>query len=575
MNLPCNRFGPVLEPGGTRFQLWAPGAHKVAVLIEGRVPAEMQREDGGFWKTSCDVNPGTLYRFDVDGKLVADPASRFQPNDAGGPSRIVDSAAYVWQTQDWSGLPWEQAVLYEMHAGIEGGFAGIRARLPELADLGVTAIELMPIADFSGARNWGYDGVLPFAPDSTYGEPDELRALIDEAHARGLMVILDVVYNHFGPRDNYLPSYAPEFFDEATPTPWGAAIDFHKPEVRQFFTENALYWLEEFRFDGLRLDAVHAISDRSWLIEMAATLRARCGTRRIHLVVENEANEASLLEAGIDAQWNDDFHNALHVILTGETHTYYRDFAERPAEKLARCLAEGFAYQGQPSLNHNGRLRGQASAHLPVTAFVNFLQNHDQVGNRAFGERMTQLARPDTLRAAMALLLLCPQIPLLFIGEEFGAREPFLFFTDFDGQLAEMVRVGRRQEFAATPGFASVDNTQAIPDPNDEASFAASRYTRNAPNAAQWRAWVRDLLALRRTNIIPFLKSVHATGAEAIGDHAVQARWRLGAAGTLTIIANLGLVPVPWTMPSSAPFFGTMPAHGHMPAGTTLAWIVP
>ena len=575
MSFSCNRFGPVVQAGGTRFQLWAPGAHKVAVLIEGRTAVELQRGDRGFWEIFCDVGPGALYRFNVDGRLVADPASRFQPNDAGGPSRIVDPAAYVWQTQDWNGLPWEQAVLYEMHAGIEGGFAGIRARLPELADLGVTAIELMPIADFSGARNWGYDGVLPFAPDSSYGEPDELRALIDDAHARGLMVILDVVYNHFGPQDNYLPSYAPEFFDEATPTPWGAAIDFYKPEVREFFTENALYWLEEFRFDGLRLDAVHAISDRSWLPEMAAALRARCGTRYIHFIAENEANEASLLEAGIDAQWNDDFHNALHVIITGETHAYYRDFAEQPAEKLARCLAEGFAYQGQPSPHHVGRPRGQPSAHLPVTAFVNFLQNHDQVGNRAFGERLTQLARPDALRAAMALLLLCPQIPLLFMGEEFGAREPFLFFTDFDGQLAEMVRAGRRQEFAAMPGFAGVEDTQAIPDPNGEASFVASRYTRAAADAAQWHTWVRELLTLRRVNITPFLKFTHAMGAEAIGDCTVQARWRLGAGGTLIVIANLGIVPVPCSMPSSAPFFGTMPTHGCLQADTTLAWRVP
>jgi maltooligosyltrehalose trehalohydrolase len=575
MNFSRNSFGPVLEHGGTRFQLWAPAAHNVAVLIEGRAPIALQRAGGGFWQIWCDTGPGTLYRFNVDGKTVTDPASRSQPSDAGGPSRVVDPAAYVWQTRDWNGLPWERTVLYEVHAGIEGGFSGVRSRLADLVDLGVTAIELMPIADFSGTRNWGYDGVLPFAPDSAYGNPDELRALIDEAHARGLMIILDVVYNHFGPQDNYLPSYAPEFFNKATQTPWGAAIDFHKPEVRRFFTENALYWLEEYRFDGLRLDAVHAISDGSWLPEMAAAVRAQCGARHIHLVAENEANEARLLESGIDAQWNDDFHNAMHVILTGETHAYYRDFAERPAEKLARCLAEGFAYQGQPSLYHDNRPRGQPSAHLPVTAFVNFLQNHDQVGNRAFGERLTQFTRPDALRAAMALLLLCPQIPLLFMGEEFGAREPFLFFTDFAGQLAEKVRAGRRREFAATPGFDGVSNLQTIPDPNAESSFTASRYTRKAADAQQWRALVRDLLALRRLHITPFLKSTHAIGTEVIGNCTVQARWRLGEAGTLIIFTNLDLVPVAAPVPRSAPLFGAEPADNCIPGDSTLAWIVP
>jgi len=575
MNFAGNRFGPILEHGGVRFQLWAPGAYKVAVLIVGRMPAAMRREDGGFWELWCDAGRGSLYRFEVDGRSVPDPASRFQPADASGPSCVVDPDTYIWRTTDWNGLPWEQAVLYEMHTGIEGGFAGVRSRLAELADLGVTAIELMPIADFSGVRNWGYDGVLPFAPDSTYGEPNDLRALIDEAHAHGLMIILDVVYNHFGPQGNYLPSYAPEFFDEAVPTPWGAAIDFHRPEVRQFFTENALYWLEEFRFDGLRLDAVHAISDRSWLTEMATAVGARCGARHIHLVAENEANEAHLLEAGIEAQWNDDFHNALHVILTGETHAYYRDFSERPVDKLARCLAEGFAYQGQPSLNHDGRPRGQPSAHLPVTAFVNFLQNHDQVGNRAFGERLTRLARPDALRAAMALLLLCPQIPLLFMGEEFGAREPFLFFTDFEDQLAETVRSGRRQEFAGTPGFGSAEDRQAIPDPNEEATYAASRYTRDAPDVGRWHAWVRDLVALRRAHITPFLNSVHAMGAEAIGDRAVRARWRLGESGTFIVVTNLDLLPVSATMPLSMPLFGVVPADGCVPPDSTLAWVVP
>jgi maltooligosyltrehalose trehalohydrolase len=387
------------------------------------------------------------------------------------------------------------------------------------------------------------------------------------------MVFLDVVYNHFGPEGNLLPVYAPELFDEAARTPWGAAIDFHQPAVRSFFTENALYWLDAFRLDGLRLDAVHAILDRSWLVELAATIRDRFADRRIHLVVENESNDAALLTDGFDAQWNDDFHNVLHRMLTGETHGYYRNFANRPAELLARCLSQGFIYQGEKSPHHQNRPRGQASGHLPPAAFVSFLQNHDQIGNRAFGERLTTLTSPTALRAAMALLLLCPQIPLLFMGEEVGAQEPFLFFTDFHGDLAVSVREGRRDEFAGQPGFADDTARDRVPDPNAPATFQASRWSDAAPDAAGWRALVRRLLQLRRERIIPHLRGSRAIGADAVGEMAVVARWRLGDGTALTIAVNLGDRAVPADLPSAPPLLGENPPDPVLPPYTTLAWM--
>ncbi|MBJ7265030.1 MAG: malto-oligosyltrehalose trehalohydrolase, partial [Burkholderiaceae bacterium] len=331
----------------------------------------------------------------------------------------VDLIAEEGEQHPLAASPWHETVIYEIHPGIAGGYAGIEARLPALAQLGITAIELMPIADFPGARNWGYDGVLPYAPDTAYGTPDELRHLIDTAHGLDMMVFLDVVYNHFGPDGNYLNAYAADFFDPKKQTPWGPAIDFSQSAVRRYFAENALYWLSEYRFDGLRLDAVHAISDPGWLPEMAAYVRANVAPdRHVHLVLENEDNIASHLTRGFDAQWNDDAHHVLHYLLTGETRAYYADFSKHASQRLARSLSEGFVYQGDPSSLRGGALRGESSAHLPPSAFVLFLQNHDQVGNRAFGERLLKLVanRPDALRAAVALQLLAPHIPLLFMG---------------------------------------------------------------------------------------------------------------------------------------------------------------
>jgi glycogen operon protein len=394
-------FGATLVGGNrTHFRLWAPDRPRVTLEIEGRSPMTMRARDAGWHEVIADSGAGARYRYRVrPGLAVPDPAARAQAGDVHEPSIVVDPASYVWRHSEWHGRPWHEAVIYELHVGLCDGFVGVTARLADLASLGVTAIELMPVAEFPGARNWGYDGVLPYAPDAAYGTPDDLKALVDTAHGLGLMVLLDVVYNHFGPDGNYLGSYASEFWRQDVSTPWGDAIDFRREEVQHFFIENALYWLEEFRFDGLRLDALHAIVPQDVVSTLARAIRAgvRPG-RHVHLIMEHEGNAAHLLRAdpgaaGFDAQWADDFHHCLHVLLTGEHESYYGDFAKDTATLLARCLAEGFAYQGQVS-PHTGQPRGEPSGHLPPTAFVVCLQNHDQIGNRAFGERLTVLAEP-------------------------------------------------------------------------------------------------------------------------------------------------------------------------------------
>ncbi len=434
-------------------------------------------------------------------------------------------------------------MIYELHPGLLGGFRGVAEHLPRLAALGVTAIELMPVADFFGAHNWGYDGVLQFAPDSAYGTSDDLKALIDRAHDLGLMMIQDVVYNHFGPEGNHLHSYASGFFRPDRHTPWGAAIDFKNPVVRRFFIENALYWLEEFQFDGLRLDAVQAIPERDWLLELAETVRETFRDRHVHLIVENDNNDAGLLESGFTAQWNDDAHHAAHVLITGETGGYYSDYAGHPAAALARCLAEGFAFQGQVSAYRDGARRGSTSGHLSPLHFVFFLQNHDQIGNRALGERLVAIADPDVLRVGIALLLLSPQIPLLFMGEEQGIRDPFLYFTNYEGDLADAVRNGRRKEFGKFAEFVTPEAQSRIPDPNKSETFVQSRpdFGLNDDWSRQWRAFYEHLLALRRDEIVPRLERARAIGASALSDRAIEAQWAMEDDSVLSLQANFGV----------------------------------
>ena len=565
-------WGPRLEAGGTRFRLWAPAARQVVLELEAGAGTRMSPQADGWWETTQNAPPPARYRFRVDGVAVPDPASRAQAGDVHGWSVVTDTGAFRWRTEDWRGRDWEDAVIYEIYAGLLGGFRGVAARLDDLAELGIAALELMPVADFPGARNWGYDGVLPFAPDELYGTPDDLRYLVDEAHARGMMIFLDAVYNHFGPDGNYLHLYAPEFFRGDRKTPWGDAIDFRRPQTRAFFIENALYWLDEFRMDGLRLDAVHAIDDDAFLADLARTVRGVIPRdRKIHLVVENEDNDANLLDL-YDAQWNDDLHHALHVLLTGESAGYYGDFHHDAAAKLARALREGFVYQGQHSPNRDGP-RGTPSAHLPAAKFITFLQNHDQIGNRAFGERLVLLAAEPALRAAAALVLLCPQIPMLFMGEEAGARTPFLYFTDHrDPKLARAVTEGRRAEFARFPEFAGEASRARIADPNAQETFARS-VPIDETQVGRWRELYKALIALRRREIAPRLKGAYGEASEAVGDKAVLASWWMNDA-RLTIAANLGADAVAATVPKSTPIWGDA-LNGAMAPFSTTAWIEP
>lgn len=528
------RFGAWRTGSASTFRLWAPALAAVSIDIDGEpVSLPMAATGGGWFEHRADLPFGTRYRYrSPDGLTFPDPASRRQEGGVHGWSVLTDSA-YSWRCGGWCGRPWRETVLYEIHPGLAGGFAGIAAELPRLAELGVTAIELMPIAEFPGERSWGYDGVLPFAPAAAYGSPNELKRLVDQAHELGLAIHLDIVFNHFGPDGCYLHAYAPQFFRPGSHTPWGAAIDFDRPEVRAYFIACAIQWLDEYRFDGLRLDAVHAIPSLDFLMEFEREVRnAIPAERHIQLVVENDANDSRLLSR-FDAQWNDDFHHAVHVLLTGETTTYYGSFAADPAGHLARVLAEGFAFQGEIA-SFSGEPRGRPSAHLTPTRFVNCLQNHDQIGNRLFGERVLALADPAAVRVAVALLLLTPQIPLIFMGEEEGSRAPFLYFTDHHEELAQAVREGRKREFAhLDPG-----GERPLFDPNSAATFAASKPAA-ADDSVEWNAFYRQLIMLRRDRIVPHLDDCRSLGAAVLGPAAVRASWALGE-GALTVLANFG-----------------------------------
>ncbi|HEV8441047.1 MAG TPA: malto-oligosyltrehalose trehalohydrolase [Methylomirabilota bacterium] len=553
----------VREDGTTRFRIWAPGARSVELWLEEPPRAFPMVRDSGGWAefTTREAPPGARYRFRIDGQiLVPDPASRFQPEDVHGPSEVVDPLAHGWTDTHWAGIPSSRLVFYELHVGTftgAGTFAGIAERLDHLASLGITAVELMPVGDFPGRWGWGYDGVLPFAPDSRYGRPEQLKALVEACHAHGLAAFLDVVYNHFGPEGNYLHRYAPDFFSARHRTPWGDGLNFDGPGsevVRAFMVHNALYWIEEFHLDGLRLDAVHAMrddSDSHLLIELGGAVAAGPGRQRpVHLVLENDGNEARFLardESGrpryFQAQWNDDLHHTLHVLLTGERSGYYADY-DPPLPALGRCLAEGFTYQGEPS-RYRGRPRGEPTRGLPPTAFVGFLQNHDQIGNRAFGERITALATAEAVRAGTAVLLLAPPIPLLFMGEEWGAAEPFLFFSDLGPDLGSRVAEGRREEFARFPEFADPAVRRRLPDPQAAETRDRSVLDWSALGRAphqEWLAFHRGLLQIREKEITPLLADAAAPGAtfRALADTALEVAWTFPGERVLRLVANLG-----------------------------------
>ena len=551
------QFGARLTAEGASFRLWAPAARRVDLLLEISHPLE-RGSDGWFAADVAGVKAGDHYRFRIDNEIdIPDPASAFQPDDVFGPSELIDHSAYRWCASDWRGRPWHETVLLEAHVGTftpQGTYRAIIERLDHLVATGITALELLPLADFAGSRNWGYDGVLWYAPDGAYGRPDDLKALVDEAHLRGLMVFLDVVYNHFGPEGNHLGRYAPRFFTEAQ-TPWGSAIDYRVPQVRKFAIENALYWLGEYRFDGLRLDAVHSIAELgevSMLHDLSVAvgeLAAETG-RHIHLVLENDDNRVGILDPRQDpprgkyrAQWNDDYHHAWHVWLTGEAQGYYRDYQRSPLRDIARSLASGFVYQGETSAHRDGRPRGEASGGLAPTAFVNFLQNHDQIGNRPLGDRLENLVSKDAIEAALAITLLAPPIPMLFMGEEWGSKTPFPFFCDFTGGLAEAVREGRRREY----GWAYAKFGSEVPDPLDLSTFRSAKLDWDSLNEEAGRqrlALVRDLLTVRRREIMPRLANAAFGEAHAADNGLLTASWQLGDGTGLLLRANLSTAEV-------------------------------
>ncbi|WP_020563934.1 malto-oligosyltrehalose trehalohydrolase [Methylosarcina fibrata] len=559
----------ILDDGRVNFRLWAPGAQRVELCLQGAAPEfrlHMAAEDDGWFGITTELaSSGFYYQYLINGThYVPDPASRYQPWDVHGSSQVVDPSAYRWQDHGWQAGPWEDTVIYELHVGAfspEGTFAGVKNRLDHLVDLGVTAIQLMPVAEFAGQRNWGYDGVLPFAPDSSYGTPDDLKDLIAAAHGKGLMVFNDVVYNHFGPEGNYLRQYAPNFFTHRFLTPWGDAFNFSGSRwVRQYFIHNALYWLEEYHFDGLRLDAVHAIFDDNSpgiLEELAETVRQWPGfDRQVYLMLENDNNAPQYLRHDpahprrfFDAQWNDDLHHALHVLLTGETFGYYRDYGQQPMRHLGRCLTEGFAYQGEKSAYRQGRPRGKPSSDLPPTAFISFLQNHDMVGNRPLGERITDLSIPEAVRAATALLLLAPFPPLLFMGQEWACSSPFPYFVDFPEELAEQVAAGRRREFSGFPAFADDEVLSQMPLPGAPQTFQSAKLfweEIELPHHRHWLEFHRELLRIRKREIIPRIGNLGGgqAGFRLLGDRAIHVRWRLNDGSVLLLNANLGREPI-------------------------------
>ncbi len=598
-------FGATLLPGGgVQFRLWAPAARQAQVVLQPGAGAAARRADAtrdadGWWEArAADAAAGQLYQWRIDDELdVPDPASRFNPRGPQGPSAVTDPRAFEWD-DGWTGRPWDEVVLYELHVGAftpEGTFAAAASRLQELRDLGITAVELMPLADFPGRFGWGYDGVLPFAPHAAYGTPDELKALIQAAHRLRLMVFLDVVYNHFGPEGNYLHRYAPPFFHPTRSSPWGAAINFDgagSRPVREFMVHNALYWTTEFQVDGLRLDAVHAIADESEphvLEELSRRVREATAGRHVHLVLENENNHHGRLATRpvpgrYDGQWNDDFHHALHVTLTGETQGYYHDYGhapgEAPIELLGRSLTHGMLFEDSPRKPGGARETPRATPAVPLSALVHFAHNHDQVGNRAFGERLAALAGPDAAPLATLLALLTPAVPMLFFGEEWGSTTPWLYFADWEGDLKKAVQEGRRREFGHVTK--TVDGRPLdLPDPCSAATFDASRpdpAERRSERGRAWLAMVRSALAARRRWIVPrqpqLLTGQHTF--QRVGDRGLSVQWRYDDGQVLAMDVHLGAGPLQAEPQRIGPveaqevFQHRWPAHA--PAGAWPAW---
>jgi len=516
-------LGANVQAGHTVFRVWAPQAQSLVARVLGRGDFPLQRDENGVFAATLDARAGDRYFYIVDGgRPLPDPVSRFLPEGVHGPTEIVDPSTFAWTDHTWRGLDLRDYILYELHVGTftpAGTFEGVIEKLPYLKSIGISALELMPIAAFPGTRNWGYDGVSPYAVQASYGGPEGLRRLVDAAHRTGLAVMLDVVYNHFGPEGNYLAQFGTYFTDKHR-TPWGQGINYDQPgceHVRRYIRENALHWIREYHLDGLRLDAIQTIQDDSPLdivseITLAVhNLESELG-RRIVVIGETDENDARDLrrraEGGreLDAIWSDDFHHALHTLLSGEKQGYYQDFAGRP-ELLARTLNEGFGFQGEPFAFWHDRPSGTSTAGIPLYSHVLCDQNHDQVGNRALGDRLTVMVPREARKVAAALLLLAPHTPLLFMGEEYGEPQPFQFFCDFgDPALQKAVSDGRRHEFK------DFDWTE-VPDPQDPATFQRSRLSWKQDR--DMLEWYRALLDLRRRYVIT-------------GERTCRAEWRDG-----------------------------------------------
>ncbi|ARJ43336.1 malto-oligosyltrehalose trehalohydrolase [Pantoea alhagi] len=571
-----------------RFRLWAPGQQTITLRIDGHDREMNASGDGWFELQANNIAPGTEYNFVLaDGMVVPDPASRAQKEDVNGPSLVIDPMRYAWQNSAWQGRPWEESVVYEMHIGTftpQGTFQAAIEKLPRLAELGITMIEVLPVSQFGGNRGWGYDGVLLYAPHSAYGTPDDFKAFIDAAHGHGLSVMLDIVLNHFGPEGNYLPLLAPAFFHKERMTPWGAGIAYDVDAARRYIVEAPLYWLKEFNLDGLRFDAIDQIEDNSEkhaLIEIAERIRTEITDRPVHLTTEDSRNVIFLHPREQDGsvplftgEWNDDFHNAVHVMATGETHAYYQDFANEPEKLVARILTEGFAYQGEVSVQ-SGQPRGVSSSSQPPVAFVDFIQNHDQVGNRAQGERLIELAGVERTKVMFATLLLSPHIPLLFMGEEYGETNPFLFFTDFHGDLAKAVREGRAREFEGHAGHEG----ESVPDPNAETTFAASKLDWQKRESEQGKAWLaltRELLALRQQHIVPLLANAGGNAGKVIktAEGFVAVSWSFPA-GTLSLAFNIGATTQPLPDLPGETLFAWPQASAELPQNSMIVRLAP
>jgi maltooligosyltrehalose trehalohydrolase len=549
--------GAVVDESGTTFRVWAPGSVRVEVVIRNAA-GETARAldecgDGWFEATFADVRAGTRYCLRLDGgEMYPDPLSRFQPDGVHGPSQVVDPSGFDWTDADWAGCRLDELIIYEVHVGTattEGTFDGLVERLPHLRALGVTAVELMPVAEFAGARNWGYDGVYPFAPSHAYGGPEALRRFVDAAHKQGLGVILDVVYNHFGPEGNYLPAVTRgRIFTERHHTPWGTAVNYDDEgceAVRSIIVDNVRQWIRDYHLDGLRLDAAHAIVDASTphiLQEIAET--AHAARRGVIVIAEDERNERTLLLPpeeggfGLDAVWADDVHHILRRLVAGDSEGYYAGYEGTPAE-LARAIRQGWLYQGE-HYTPTDEPRGTSSEGIPPQRFVYCIQNHDQVGNRALGERLNHQVEPGVYRAISALLLLSPGTPLLWMGQDWAASTPFLYFTDHPDELGRLVTEGRREEFSGFSEFAD-EGRELIPDPQAQETFDRSRLdwseVEREPHAAVLRLY-RELLRIRRDAPAMRSRGRESWDAQPLSDGALGLR-RDGADGTLLVIVNL------------------------------------